>query len=678
VAPPPRMTRAGTELEEFFDLSIDLLCVVGFDGHFKRVNPAWERTLGYSRQELFARTVFDVTHPDDVEPARQALGQLASGGDLVGFTSRVITAGGALRWVEWNTRTVPERGVVYGVGRDATARREAEAALRDAQALLEAGRDDLRALAEQQAALRRVATLVARETPTDAVFAAVAREVGQVLGVDAAQLGRCDPDRTVVSVAEWGRYPGVAPGARFPLDGDSVSARVLRTGRPARMDGYAGVEGAIAATLRELGIRFSVGVPISVAGRAWGVMTVTSKGAEPFAPETESRLQDFTDLLATAIANAEARAEVARLADEQAALRRVATLVAEGAPPVAVFDAAAAEVSRLLGPSAVTLARYEGDALMVLAHRAVGTHLRLGERVPMQATDLTAIVARTGRTARRDDMGQGNTAIAGILRKAGVRSSVAAPVVVDGRTWGVLAASWTDSGPPPDDTEKRLAGFAQLLDTAIANADSRDQLTASRARVLAAGDDARRRLVRDRHDGAQQRLVHTTVTLKLAQRALRQNPEDAAANVAEALQAAERATAELRELAHGILPSVLIRGGLRAGVRALVSRLDLDVDTDVSPERLHPEIEASAYFIVAEALTNVVKHAHATRAAVKCSVGAGVLTLEVSDDGVGGVNPEGHGLVGIADRVEALGGRLSVESGEQGGTVLVARLPLAS
>jgi signal transduction histidine kinase len=176
---------------------------------------------------------------------------------------------------------------------------------------------------------------------------------------------------------------------------------------------------------------------------------------------------------------------------------------------------------------------------------------------------------------------------------------------------GVLAAIWTDRGPAPDDTEERLAGFAELLDTAIANADSRDQLAASRARVLAAGDEARRRVVRDLHDGAQQRLVHTIVTLKLAQQALSENPSEAEALVAEARSTAEQATAELRELARGILPTVLTRGGLRAGVDAFVSRLDLPVDLDVSSERLPPDIEASAYFIVAEALTNVVKHAHA-------------------------------------------------------------------
>jgi signal transduction histidine kinase len=223
-----------------------------------------------------------------------------------------------------------------------------------------------------------------------------------------------------------------------------------------------------------------------------------------------------------------------------------------------------------------------------------------------------------------------------------------------------------------------LARFAELLDTAIANADSRDQLTASRARVLAAADDARRRVVRDLHDGAQQRLVHTIVTLKLARQALGAGRPDAEALVAEALGHADEAITELRELSHGILPSTLLRGGLGAAVDAVASRLDLAVDVDISTGRLPRDIEASAYFIVAEALTNVVKHAGASRALVSAAVDDGGLRVEVRDDGVGGANAEGYGLVGIADRVDALGGELTIESGNGGGTVLVARLPLST
>jgi signal transduction histidine kinase len=204
----------------------------------------------------------------------------------------------------------------------------------------------------------------------------------------------------------------------------------------------------------------------------------------------------------------------------------------------------------------------------------------------------------------------------------------------------------------------------------------RDALIASRARVLTAGDEARRRVVRDLHDGAQQRLVHTIVTLKLAQQALRDDDGPAEPLVAEALTHAEQANAELRELAHGILPAVLSRGGLRAGIEALVSRLTFPVTADVTDQRFPPAIEASAYFVVAEALTNVVKHARAQRAAVEAHVEEGVLRVEVRDDGVGGASPDGTGLLELDDRLAALGGRLRVESPPEGGTAVAATLPL--
>jgi signal transduction histidine kinase len=201
-----------------------------------------------------------------------------------------------------------------------------------------------------------------------------------------------------------------------------------------------------------------------------------------------------------------------------------------------------------------------------------------------------------------------------------------------------------------------------------------EELTASRARVVAATDEERRRVVRDLHDGAQQRLVETIITLKLA---LRQpNPEPAGELVAEALQQAERAHVELRELAHGILPAVLTRGGLCAGLDALASRTPVPVEIDVSVGRLPTAIEATAYFIVAEALTNVAKHAHARHAEVTARIQDGTLLVQVRDDGVGGARPDGSGLVGLADRLAALDGRLRIDSPPDGGTLLAATIPL--
>jgi signal transduction histidine kinase len=255
-------------------------------------------------------------------------------------------------------------------------------------------------------------------------------------------------------------------------------------------------------------------------------------------------------------------------------------------------------------------------------------------------------------------------------------SGVGAPIVVDGRLWGITMANWVDNSPPPPDTEERLAQFTQLLETAIANADSRDQLTASRARLLTEADEARRRVVRDLHDGAQQRLALTIATLKTAQRALNEDGTKLASLIAKALEQVERGNAELRELAHGMLPPVLTHGGIRAGVQDLLRDLDLPVQAELPAERFPGEIEASAYFIVSEGLTNVVKHSQASAAQVRVQARDGILYIEVGDNGIGGADPSGHGLVGMNDRVTALGGRLEVESPPGAGTRLLVALPL--
>ena len=199
-----------------------------------------------------------------------------------------------------------------------------------------------------------------------------------------------------------------------------------------------------------------------------------------------------------------------------------------------------------------------------------------------------------------------------------------------------------------------------------------------RARLVTEADAARRRVVRDLHDGAQQRLVHTVILLELAQQALGEDGGTAGPLVADALTQAHRANEELRELAHGILPADLTGAGLRGGVDALVERLDLEVAVELPSERFPAEIEASAYFVVAEALTNIVKHAHARSAAVTARIHDDMLHIEIRDDGIGGADPDGHGLVGMNDRVTALGGQLSVDSSEGGGTRVAATLPIAS
>jgi signal transduction histidine kinase len=239
-----------------------------------------------------------------------------------------------------------------------------------------------------------------------------------------------------------------------------------------------------------------------------------------------------------------------------------------------------------------------------------------------------------------------------------------------------MIVSSLQAEPLPAGAEARIAQFAELVATAIANVQARSEVAASRSRVLAAADEERRRVVRDLHDGAQQRLVHTVITLKLVERALGRAEESAPALLRDALRHAEQATAELRELAHGILPAVLTRGGLRAGVEALALRMPVPVENGVSVGRLSDAVEATAYFVVAEALTNVAKHARAGRAAVTARVEHGTLRVQVRDDGAGGVRPDGSGLLGLADRLAVLDGRLRVESPADGGTLIAADIPL--
>jgi signal transduction histidine kinase len=367
------------------------------------------------------------------------------------------------------------------------------------------------------------------------------------------------------------------------------------------------------------------------------------------------------------------------LADEQAALRRVATLVARGVPAAEICESIAREAGQLLpGIDATHIGRYDPDEMVtaVASFSPRGVHVPVGTRAPLDGNSVTARVYRTGRPARLDNYHDAYGGVAAIVKVQGLRSSVGAPVTVDGRLWGVMVASSNKEEALPADTEARIAAFTELAATAIANADARAELAASRTRILAAADDERRRVVRDLHDGAQQRLVHTVVTLRMTREALARGDTDAPVLVDEALEQAETGVRELRELAHGIMPSALTSGGLPAGVEALASRVPIPVDVDVSLPRLDPAIEASGYFVVAEALTNVVKHARARRAAVRATVEDHSLQITIEDDGAGTANPNGHGLTGLADRLASLGGDLGVTSEPARGTTLVATVPL--
>jgi signal transduction histidine kinase len=372
-------------------------------------------------------------------------------------------------------------------------------------------------------------------------------------------------------------------------------------------------------------------------------------------------------------------AELRRSEAYEAALRRVATLVARGVRPADVFAAVAVEIHELLEADVAGVMRYEEDSTgTIVSVSDADMKFPVGMRMPLGGGVAESIL-RTGGPASIESYEDTSGPLAAQFSARGIRTGVGTPIVVEGRIWGVTVAAWREQQPEHvlRDAETRLTRFTDLVATAIANADSRAELTASRARVVTAGAEERRRVVRDLHDGAQQRLVHVLISLKLALQELA-NGRQVGSLVGEALDHAEKANSELRELSHGILPGVLTRGGLHAGVAELVERCALPVAVDISTQRFSPAIEATAYFVVSEALTNAIKHAGAQAAEVNCTVEGSVLRVEVRDDGVGGADPaKGSGIIGLRDRVEALGGTIEIASPSGGGTALLARIPIA-
>jgi signal transduction histidine kinase len=366
-----------------------------------------------------------------------------------------------------------------------------------------------------------------------------------------------------------------------------------------------------------------------------------------------------------------------KIVDEQAALRRVATLTARGVCHEELFAVVNQELARLVGADAAALLRFESDETITLvaAWNSAGTPLPVGEREPVNAA-----LRRMRGTARPIRCGPADVPLTGPfiaeIRRFGIHATVAVPIQVYGRVWGVSVAASQGVEPFPAGTENRMTEFAELVAMAISNAESRAELAASRARAIAAADESRSRIQRDLHDGAQQRLVNTILTLKLAKAALERTSHPAAEIVSEALESAEHADADLRELVCGIMPAALRHGGLHSAVRVLLRNIALPVSVEVMPDRLPTHVETTAYFVVAEALTNAVKHAGATCAHVRAAVRHGTLELEICDDGLGGADLQhGTGLIGLADRVDSIGGSITITSPRGAGTTVAARLP---
>ena len=502
------------ELERFFAVASDLLFIgLSEPGaeRLTRVNPAFERALGYSSAELTGRPLIDFIHADDREVTAAALAAVPRADGATQFESRCLRRDGAVRWLEWNVvfdggvfdGGALVGGVLLGGARDVTERRQEQ--------------DRLRVARTQQAALRRVATLVARGAVLADVYAATIDELAHSLGVDHVTLVDFDADgHAVVQAAlNTGAHPGWTVGERFALDGDSISERVRRIGAPARIDDYDGVTGDIASRLRRIGIRSGAG----------------------------------------------------------------------------------------------------------------------------------------------------------------------APLIVDNRVRGVLLVGSSSPRAIPDTAETHISDFADLISTAIANAETRAELTASRARLVAAADEARRGFERDLHDGAQQRIVSLSLQLRAVEAAA-ENDEALRSQLSTVVDGLAGLHSDLQELSRGLHPAVLSRGGLRPAMRNLARRSTVPVELDVDVERRLPEpVEVAAYYVVAESLTNIAKHANAGSATVEVRLSpteaGAVLLLSVSDDGSGGASADGgSGIVGLRDRVEALSGELTVISVPGDGTRISVEIPV--
>lgn len=375
------------------------------------------------------------------------------------------------------------------------------------------------------------------------------------------------------------------------------------------------------------------------------------------------------------------RDELAALADEQTALRRVATLVAQGASPDDLFAAVASQIGELLPADYALIGRYEVNGTEVTT---VGTWSRDGDSsglpatVPLGGRNVSALVWQTGRPARLDPGDTASGSVAPYHQALGIRSAIGVPINVQGNLWGVVVAASTRPEPMPDDTEARLGRFTELVSTAIANAEAQAALTASRARIVVTADETRRRFGRDLHDGAQQLFVAAALRVRMARAAV---PPDLP-ELADALDGAAAdltgAIDELRDFAQGLHPVILVASGLRPALRKLARQSAVPVELDVRTNGRMPErVEVAAYYVVSEALANAAKHGNASAVAVRVEAVCDRLRVGIDDDGVGGARfDRGSGLLGLKDRVEALGGRIALQSVPGAGTSLSVELPL--
>src|ERR1700736_271318 len=384
---------------------------------------------------------------------------------------------------------------------------------------------------------------------------------------------------------------------------------------------------------------------------------------------------------ASAIEADRRRHEADLAARQQTALRRVATLVARNVPPSEVFSAVVAELANCLDVQNAALFRYEpdGTALLLAAADEPGLQkMPVGERFSLDGDSIAAAVWRARRAARMDSHDYAAGSAAARIRALGLCSGVGAPIMVDSRVWGVAVAGSSRPNAFPPSAEQRVSDFADLIAIAIANVQARAELTTSRARIVTAADDTRRRFERDLHDGAQQRLVSLGLKLRLAEESVPPEQTTLRAQISDVVTGLVGVSDELREIARGIHPAILSRGGLRPTLKTLARLCAAPVALDVAvPRRLPDYVEVAGYYLVAEALTNVDRHAQASMVQLTVKAEDDQLYLSIRDDGIGGADArKGSGLIGLVDRVEALGGQIAIASRLGEGTSLVANIPL--
>jgi signal transduction histidine kinase len=533
---------------------------------------------------------------------------------------------------------------------------------------------ELQRLVDEQTALRTIATLVAAGATAVDLIRATTSEIARLFGAQRANALRWEGD-TIGVIGEWDAAGTFTAERRvYAFGGDTIVARVVNSGMAARVESIDDLQTEFARERwHDLGIHASIGAPIIVDGRVWGAITASrTVPNEPFPIGAEERLGDFAALLAQAIANSAARREVAALAEEQAALRRAATLVAGARPVAEVLDATTRSAGEIFDAEAVYLVRWHGvqDEVVVQGGWVAepGTELPTESRYHPEPGGPTLLVLETGIAQRGNETS----------RELGQRCVIAAPLIIQANLLGALVALRPNGSPFAPDAEFRLRSFGDLLAQSIANAQAEEELRASRARIVQAADAARRKLERNLHDGAQQRLVSVSLSLRVAVAKLPEGPDDALGILQTASEELTQAIDELRELARGIHPSTLTDRGLGPALEVLAKRAPLPVAVaNEIDERLPAPVEAAAYYVVAESLTNVAKYAEASRIDVRLSRSNGFACVEVVDDGMGGADvSSGSGLRGLADRVEALNGRFGVESPPTAGTRVWAEIPL--